>query len=71
MTRIAHVSRDLNSLMSGIIGAAPFLDSGLRRNDNEGGRNIAAISVRHLNALLRRHKPGKTEIRPTSRQRLA
>ena len=34
MARIAHVSRHLDSLISGIIGAAPFLDSGLRRNDD-------------------------------------
>ena len=33
MTKIAYVSRDLNNLIAGIIGAAPFLDSGLRRND--------------------------------------
>ena len=35
MAKIAHVSRHLDSLIAGIIGAAPFLDSGLRRNDDE------------------------------------
>ena len=62
MAKITYVSRDLNSLISGIIGAAPFLDPGLRRNDDGRGRNSAAISVRHLNALLRRHKPGENRI---------
>ena len=32
------------------IPAAPFLDSGLRRNDGGSDRNIAATSVHHLNA---------------------
>ena len=27
MTRIAHINRHLDSLIAGIIGAAPFLDS--------------------------------------------
>ena len=64
MAKIAHINRYLDSLIAGIIGAAPFLDSGLRRNDDEGGINIAATSVRYLNTLLRRHKPGKTGVRP-------